>query len=225
MRSGSTFALCRPLGRLQTSRARPRSTGRPGGATSREEDLQPPKSWRDFRLTRTEHGEHHGSGLIAAARTTHPVSKPGPDKNQSNVPRQLTWVNRCAYATDMFRGHAPASGGALKSEKTPAHIQLVQLEGAMADDARPREWPPGEGEVAHRIRAFDWASTPLGPIDSWPQALRSSIQAMLNSRFPINSLLDSSRIEAGRACYQPMDLAALTSGLAGHFRSACERAG
>ena len=105
------------------------------------------------------------------------------------------------------------------------HIKLVPLEGAMADDARPREWPPGEGEVAHRIRAFDWASTPLGPIDSWPQALRSSIQAMLNSRFPINSLLDSSRIEAGRACYQPMDLAALTSGLAGHFRSACERAG
>lgn len=43
----------------------------------------------------------------------------------------------------------------------------------------------------------------------------------------VNSLLDFSRIEAGRvaADYQPVDLAALTSDLAANFRSACERAG
>ncbi len=43
----------------------------------------------------------------------------------------------------------------------------------------------------------------------------------------VNSLLDFSRIEAGRAQarYQPTDLAALTSELASNFRSACERAG
>ena len=43
----------------------------------------------------------------------------------------------------------------------------------------------------------------------------------------VNTLLDFSRIEAGRvqASYEPTDLAALTAELAEHFRSAMERAG
>jgi PAS domain S-box-containing protein len=43
----------------------------------------------------------------------------------------------------------------------------------------------------------------------------------------VNTLLDFSRIEAGRvrAVYQPTDLASFTADLAGVFRSACERAG
>src|SRR5262249_46637310 len=43
----------------------------------------------------------------------------------------------------------------------------------------------------------------------------------------VNTLLDFSRIEAGRvrACFEPTDLAAFTSDLASNFRSACERAG
>ncbi len=43
----------------------------------------------------------------------------------------------------------------------------------------------------------------------------------------MNSLLDFSRIKAGRvqALYQPADLATFTPDLASNFRSACERAG
>src|SRR5262249_9360300 len=43
----------------------------------------------------------------------------------------------------------------------------------------------------------------------------------------VNTLLDFSRIEAGRAqaMYEPTDLASLTSDLVSNFRSACERAG
>jgi signal transduction histidine kinase len=43
----------------------------------------------------------------------------------------------------------------------------------------------------------------------------------------VNSLLDFSRIESGRAAanFEPVDLAALTKDLASNFRSACERAG
>jgi PAS domain S-box-containing protein len=43
----------------------------------------------------------------------------------------------------------------------------------------------------------------------------------------VNSLLDFSRIEAGRtqASFEPTDLSALTAELASNFRSACERAG
>jgi len=43
----------------------------------------------------------------------------------------------------------------------------------------------------------------------------------------VNTLLDFSRVEAGRiqANYEPVDLATLTADLASNFRSACERAG
>jgi signal transduction histidine kinase len=43
----------------------------------------------------------------------------------------------------------------------------------------------------------------------------------------VNSLLDFSRIEAGRAqaSYEPTNLAAMTTNVASNFRSACERAG
>lgn len=36
-----------------------------------------------------------------------------------------------------------------------------------------------------RIRAFDWAATPLGPVEKWPQSLRTCIRIMLTSRQPI----------------------------------------
>jgi PAS domain S-box-containing protein len=36
-----------------------------------------------------------------------------------------------------------------------------------------------------RIRAFDWASTPLGPIDAWPSSLREAVNLCLRSRFQL----------------------------------------
>lgn len=43
----------------------------------------------------------------------------------------------------------------------------------------------GGGEMGERIRNFDWTSTPLGPVESWPRSLRTCIQIMLTSRQPI----------------------------------------
>ncbi|HTK70738.1 MAG TPA: ATP-binding protein [Candidatus Eisenbacteria bacterium] len=40
------------------------------------------------------------------------------------------------------------------------------------------------GEMAQRIQAFDWASTPLGPMESWSPALTTSLRIMLANRFP-----------------------------------------
>ncbi len=40
-------------------------------------------------------------------------------------------------------------------------------------------WLRASGEMAERIRAFDWAATPLGPIDHWPQSLRTLVGLML----------------------------------------------
>ena len=36
--------------------------------------------------------------------------------------------------------------------------------------------------MAGRIRSFDWASTPLGPIEGWPQSLKTLVDLMLASR-------------------------------------------
>ena len=36
-----------------------------------------------------------------------------------------------------------------------------------------------------RIRAFDWAGTPLGPFDDWPGSLRTLVSMMLESQLPI----------------------------------------
>ncbi len=35
------------------------------------------------------------------------------------------------------------------------------------------------------MRSKDWAETPLGPIDKWPQSLKTSVSTCLNSRFAI----------------------------------------
>lgn len=35
------------------------------------------------------------------------------------------------------------------------------------------------------MRSLDWSLTPLGPVERWPQSLRTSISICLNSRFPI----------------------------------------
>jgi hypothetical protein len=36
-----------------------------------------------------------------------------------------------------------------------------------------------------RIRAFDWSQTPVGPVDAWPQTLKTAVSICLGSRYPI----------------------------------------
>lgn len=45
------------------------------------------------------------------------------------------------------------------------------------------DFMPAHSGMAQRIAAFDWSSTPLGPIDGWPQSLRTTLGVMLDSRF------------------------------------------
>ena len=43
----------------------------------------------------------------------------------------------------------------------------------------------GGGEMERRIRAFDWSRTGLGPLEGWPQSLKTALKIALNSRYPI----------------------------------------
>ena len=40
-------------------------------------------------------------------------------------------------------------------------------------------------EIGRDLAAVDWASTPLGPVDGWPQSLRTAVNILLASRFPM----------------------------------------
>ncbi|MGZ3819174.1 MAG: hypothetical protein ACXVB6_01180, partial [Mucilaginibacter sp.] len=43
----------------------------------------------------------------------------------------------------------------------------------------------GGGEMGKLIRSTDWAKTPIGSPDTWPEALRTSVSLMLNNLFPM----------------------------------------
>jgi signal transduction histidine kinase len=43
----------------------------------------------------------------------------------------------------------------------------------------------GGGESAKLIRKVDWTSTSVGPVDTWPQSLKSLVSMMLHSRHPM----------------------------------------
>ncbi|MEI9904443.1 MAG: hypothetical protein WDN06_11070 [Asticcacaulis sp.] len=45
-------------------------------------------------------------------------------------------------------------------------------------------FPASSGAMAEKVRAFDWAATPLGPIATWPAALKIVTDMMLSSDFP-----------------------------------------
>jgi len=54
-----------------------------------------------------------------------------------------------------------------------------------ADGAAPRAAAlvQGGGEMGDRIRTCDWSHTPLGPIESWQQSLRTVVNILLSSRY------------------------------------------
>src|SRR5436853_7598851 len=62
-------------------------------------------------------------------------------------------------------------------------VDLIEQPGRQ--DTRPEDWLVGGGEMGKLIRSIDWSKTPLGPIESWPQSLRTTVSLCLSSNFPI----------------------------------------
>ncbi|MGH7514678.1 MAG: ATP-binding protein [Gemmatimonadales bacterium] len=44
---------------------------------------------------------------------------------------------------------------------------------------------PSDGIMGRLIRSKDWSATPLGPIDAWPQSLRTAVGICAASRYPM----------------------------------------
>jgi PAS domain S-box-containing protein len=66
------------------------------------------------------------------------------------------------------------------------------------------DWLAGGGEMGRQIRAMDWSGTPLGPIESWPQSLRTTVSLCLASIFPISIAWGPSHIQIYNDGYWPI---------------------
>ena len=47
---------------------------------------------------------------------------------------------------------------------------------------------PGDSEMSQRMRAFDWTSTPLGSVETWPPLLQFAVPTMLRSTLAVDIL-------------------------------------
>ena len=43
----------------------------------------------------------------------------------------------------------------------------------------------GGGEMGERIRTYDWSKTQVGSIRDWPQSLKTTLNILVNSNFPM----------------------------------------
>jgi len=68
-----------------------------------------------------------------------------------------------------------ASSTAITTAVTPSDAQFSAADHLFA----------GCGENGAILAAIDWSNTPLGPVEQWPQSLRTSVRICLTSRHPL----------------------------------------
>src|SRR5271168_2951002 len=72
------------------------------------------------------------------------------------------------------------------------------------EQSQPQDWLVGGGKMGELIQSMDWAKTPLGPIDSWPQSLRTTVSLCLASNFPISLAWGPKHIQIYNDGYWPI---------------------
>ena len=82
--------------------------------------------------------------------------------------------------------------------------ESVSLSQSSEDIARAREFLTGGGEMGKTILAKDWSKTPLGPIEQWPQSLRTTVSLCLASNFPISMAWGPHRVQIYNDGYWPI---------------------
>ena len=162
-----------------------------------------------------------------------PVSLPGSDLP---VAVMVAGISPRLPLDDAYRGFLDLVAAALGAALANAQAHAEERRRAEALAAIDRAKTVFFSNVSHEFR------TPLtlilGPVedaladaDGLAPAQRERLEVAHRNALRllrlVNTLLDFSRIEAGRtdARFEPVDLAALTAELASNFRSACERAG
>ncbi len=77
------------------------------------------------------------------------------------------------------------------------------VDGATAATAAAERVFAGGGEMRALCRAFDWSSTPLGPVEQWSQSLRTTVTTLLASRSPMFLWWGPELIQIYNDAYRP----------------------
>src|SRR3954469_25516283 len=73
----------------------------------------------------------------------------------------------------------------------------------LANDPAADRLFAGPGEMRALCRAFDWATTPLGPVSDWSHALRTTVDIVLASRNPMFIWWGPELIQLYNDAYRP----------------------
>lgn len=73
-----------------------------------------------------------------------------------------------------------------------------------ATGPQAHDWLTGGGELGQLIRGYDWSRTSLGPLESWPQSLRSAVSILLPSKAQIAMFWGPDLITLYNDAYRPV---------------------
>ncbi|CAM4052584.1 PAS domain S-box-containing protein [Pedobacter westerhofensis] len=90
--------------------------------------------------------------------------------------------------------------------------------------ANTEQFLSGGGEMGKLIRSMDWSKTALGPIEEWPQSLRTSVSLCLSSTFPILIAWGPETIQIYNDSYRPICGAKHPESMGQNFRICWETA-
>ena len=66
------------------------------------------------------------------------------------------------------------------------------------------DWLVGGGEMANVVKAMDWSRSPLGPIESWPQSLRTTVSLAQASNAPMSLAWGAGHVQIYNDGYWPL---------------------
>jgi PAS domain S-box-containing protein len=110
------------------------------------------------------------------------------------------------HVVKFVKSRAPGKHAIWSTADLSATLKRMEGIGHALDDDRSVNLAsvfPGNGEMAARCCAFDWASTPLGPVSSWPQSLRTTVGIVLACRNPMFLWWGPELIQIYNDAYRP----------------------
>jgi signal transduction histidine kinase len=72
------------------------------------------------------------------------------------------------------------------------------------EDPPSQNWLVDGGEMGKVLRSMDWGKTPLGPIELWPESLRTTVSLCLASNFPISLAWGPKHVQIYNDGYWPI---------------------
>jgi PAS domain S-box-containing protein len=86
----------------------------------------------------------------------------------------------------------------------PDRAQKLQVDTLMTENVCTKLWPTGGSKVGSLVRAYHWSNTPLGPIESWPQSLKTVVDLVLAAPIPMCILWGGKLIQIYNDAYVPL---------------------